>query len=83
MKQHQRKKDIAQQKKRKNMMISGRLAGLTQAEPALHAELTRSLLFSLYISVLELALTAPLNTFGNHNTRTQKSKVLCLTLFQK
>ena len=64
-------------------IIAGRSAGLTQAEQALHAELTRSGLFSLYISVFDLASTTRLNTFGNHNVRTQKSKELRLTLFQK
>ena len=84
MKHHRRKKDTTQQKKMKNMTITARRsAGLTQAEPALHAEPTRSRLFSLYISVLDLASTAQLNTFGNHNVRTQQSKELRLTLFQK
>ena len=75
-----RKKDTTQQKKKKNVTI---VAGLTQAEPALHAELTRSGLFSLYISTSDVASTAAHNTFGNHNMRTQKSKELRLTLFQK
>ena len=30
--------------------------------------------FSLYMSVFNLASTAPLNTFGNHNMRTQEPK---------
>ena len=48
-------------------IIAGRPAGLTQAEPALHAELTRLGLFSFYISVFDMASTTPLNTFGNDN----------------
>ena len=31
----------------------------------------------------DLASTAPMGTFGNHKMRTQKSKELRLTLFQK
>ena len=76
---------MTQQKKKINMtIIAGReSAGLAQAEPALQAELTRYGLFSLYISVFDLASTAPLNTFTNHNMRTQKPKERRMKLPQK
>ena len=80
LKQHARKKGRKQKKKESMPIISGGSASLTQAEPALYRHelcFFPFFLFFFVINLLGLDSPAPLNTFINYTSTTQKSKDQC------